>query len=142
MITSTYAINYIKNGIVSLIDNGKIKATYHQSQSTISFYVNDIVTPNRPLLTLTLRLSDHHTNLKKYISNNVPSSEDNTNLSIEFYQPLYDQNGKLVRNRVVTNVKTKDDEIILPFSVTYYEYNPQILETKDVEPILRLYCNG
>ena len=47
------------------IDNGQLKATYKPSDSTISFYVNDIDIEKRPLLTL--RLSDHNPTYQNYV---------------------------------------------------------------------------
>lgn len=57
MITSTQAVNLISTNIIDLIKNGKLNATYKQSNTTISFYVNDI---NVGVRKLTLRVSDHH----------------------------------------------------------------------------------
>lgn len=102
MVTSEYAIDYIKDKLLGLINSGNLKATCNPSKSTVSFYVNDIETINRPLLTLTLRLSDHHPTLQDYIDNgpSTPSEESNTNVSIEFYKPMFNKDGKRIKNKV------------------------------------------
>ena len=101
MVTSEYTIDYIKNKLLGLINSGKLKATCNPSKSTVSFYVNDIETVNRPLLTLTLRLSDHHPTLQDYIDNgpSTPSEENNTNVSLEFYKPMFNEVGKASKIR-------------------------------------------
>ena len=139
MVKSEYAIDYIKNKLLGLIHSGKLKATCNPSKSTVSFYVNDIETINRPLLTLTLRLSDHHPTLQHYVDSttNLPSTESNTNISIEFYKPLYNKHRKKKRNKFNANVRTKDDTVVLPFTVTYFEYKPGLLDNADVETIYK-----
>ena len=136
MISSIQGITYIKNKLIQLVNSGKLNATYNQSKTTISFYVNDIKTSKRPLVTLTLRVSNHNPKFQHYIENdNIPSPESNTNISIEFYQPLYDKNGKRIKNRIDTNVKTGDDEIVLPFEVTSFDYPVRLLNTPDLDVI-------
>lgn len=138
MVSSEDAITYIKDKLILLVNSGRLVATYNQSRTTISFYVNDIETAKRPLVTLSLRLSDHNPKLQHNIEGNViPSPESNTNISIEFYQPMYDSSGKRKRNRFDTRVKTNDDEIILPFEVTNYDYAPELLDYSDLDLIYK-----
>ena len=36
-------IEYLKNKLINLINQGIIKATYEESENTISFYISDII---------------------------------------------------------------------------------------------------
>ena len=42
MIDGDKAIEYLKNKLINLIDQGVINATYEESNGTISFYISDI----------------------------------------------------------------------------------------------------
>ena len=44
MIDGDKAIEFLKNKLINLIDQGIIKATYGESENTISFYITDITT--------------------------------------------------------------------------------------------------
>ena len=97
--TSEECIDIIKNRLIALVYSGQIKATYNQSNSTISFYVNDISVGKRPLLTL--RISNHRPTYQNYIHTDLtpPSPEENTNVSIEFYKPQYNKKGKRLNTK-------------------------------------------
>ena len=124
MIDGDKAIEYLKNKLINLIDQGIIKATYEESNGTISFYISDIVATNRP--PLTLRLSNHHENFnnRKKSKSGLPQGDDN--LSIELYKPQ-----KGYKNRVFNKVSlfyfVKPKPEVIPFSVTTIEYRPWLI---------------
>ena len=140
--TSEECVDIIKNGLIDLIDGGQLKATYNQSNSTISFYVNDISIDKRPLLTL--RVSDHRPAYQNYIHTDLtpPSPEENTNVSIEFYKPKYREDGRLIKNKIKPKVNVPQDiNGVIPFIVNSYSYTPRLLEKSDVEEIYNAILN-
>ena len=105
MIDARETIELYKNRLIELIDNGMIIGSYQireessddqqDNSEVITFYINDIVTKTE----LTLRLGNHHPRLWNYvIHGNIPPHLTK-NTSIEFYEPKYKEDGKLVRNR-------------------------------------------
>ena len=133
--TSEQCINIIKNRLIALVDSGQLKATYKPSNSTISFYVNDIDVGERPLLTL--RLSDHNPEYWSYVQQGLtpPYEGDGVNVSIEFYRPKK-VNGRKLRNRVDTRVKVPPMvNGVVPFVVNSYDYTPEKLEETDIDLI-------
>ena len=134
--TSEECIKIIVDRLISLVDSGQLNATYNQSEDTISFYVNDISIGERPLLTL--RVSDHRPTYQKYIRPDVPppSSGIDTNVSIEFYKPKFDEDGNVYRNRVRNGVSIQHSEsVVVPFVINSYSYTPKLLELADVDTI-------
>ena len=93
MIDGDKAIEYLKNKLINLIQQGVINATYDESKSSISFYISDIIATNRPLLSL--RLSNHHENFNNRKKNGRELPKGNDNISIELYKPQ-----KGLRNKV------------------------------------------
>ena len=138
MIDGDKAIEYLKNKLINLIDQGIIKATYEESENTISFYITDITTTNRP--PLTLRLSNHHENFnnRKKSKSGLPQGDDN--LSIELYKPQ-----KGYRNRVKSRVDmvyyAPPKPEVIPFSVTTIEYRPWLMYGNDVNLIYQSILN-
>lgn len=133
--TSEQCINIIKNRLIALVDSGQLKATYKPSNSTISFYVNDIDVGERPLLTL--RLSDHNPKYWSYVQQGLtpPYEGDGVNVSIEFYRPKK-VNGRKQRNRVDTRVKVPPMvNGVVPFVVNSYDYTPEKLGETDIDLI-------
>ena len=133
--TSEQCINIIKNRLIALVDSGQLKVTYKPSNSTISFYANDIDVGERPLLTL--RLSDHNPEYWSYVQQGLtpPYEGDGVNVSIEFYRPKK-VNGRKQRNRVDTRVKVPPMvNGVVPFVVNSYDYTPEKLEETDIDLI-------
>ena len=140
--TSEECIDILKNRLIALVNSGQLKATYNQSNSTISFYVNDISVEKRPLLTL--RVSDHRPTYQNYIHTDLtpPSPEENTNVSIEFYKPKYNKKGKKIKDKVNSGVQVPQNvDDILPFVINSYKYTPELLEKADVEEIYNAILN-
>lgn len=134
MITSIQAIQKLKNDIISLIQSGKLNATYHQSKNTVSFYVNDIDTGAQKRLTL--RVSDHHPTLQRYVKKNNDLPNYTNNLSIEFYKPVYLSSGKRKPNKTNRRVRVPSWATKLSdFSVSIYNYKPQYLDPVDITTI-------
>ena len=137
MIDAHNALLVYKNNLKSLIDGGSINATYEESDTTISFYINDIDNGTKQILTL--RLSDHDPNLDNYISNGnaVHMPWDTKNLSVELYVPQLLPNGSVRRNRASTKVRIpfKLRKIARPFKVKIFEYQPMLLDQSDVPAI-------
>lgn len=137
MIDGDKAIEYLKNKLINLINQGVINATYEESENTISFYISDIIATNRPLLSL--RLSNHHENFnnRNRSKNGLPQGDDN--LSIELYKPLKDKRNKVRRN--VSLLYTTDKPTPIPFSVTTIEYRPWLMRSNDVNLIYQSILN-
>ena len=117
-----------------LVDSGKITARY--DEDVVSFYVRDIEMGERPLLTL--RLSDHRPNYQKYIRSDAlpPSGNENTNVSIEFYKPKYNDDGTRNPNKVKPRVTIKPEiEGVVPFIIYSYSYTHELLNNADVDKI-------
>lgn len=134
MITSIQAIQKLTNDIISLIQSGKLNATYHQSKHTVSFYVNDIDTGAQKRLTL--RVSDHHPTLQRYVKKNNDLPNHTNNLSIEFYKPVYLSSGKRKPNKTNRRVRVPSWATKLSdFSVSIYNYKPQYLDPVDITTI-------
>ena len=126
--TSERCIEIIRDRLIALVDSGKLNATYRPSNSTISFYVKDISVGERPLLTL--RLSNHRPTYQNYVNQHLvpPSSEDNTNVSVEFYKPLYSKDGKKIKDKVNHRVKVPQTiNVVIPFVVKSFKYKPELL---------------
>lgn len=107
--TSEDCIEIIKNRLMVLVDSGKITARY--DEDVVSFYVRDIEMGERPLLTL--RLSDRRPNYQKYIRSDAlpPSGNENTNVSIEFYKPKYNDDGTRKPNKVKPRVTISKNDL-------------------------------
>ena len=138
MIDGDKAIEYLKNKLINLIDQGIIKATYEESNGTISFYISDIVATNRP--PLTLRLSNHHENFnnRKKSKSGLPQGDDN--LSIELYKPNPNYENKVKKN-VSLLYHTSPKPEVIPFSVTTIEYRPWLMCGNDVNLIYQSILN-
>lgn len=136
MIDGDKAIEYLKNKLINLIDQGIINATYEESKRTISFYITDITATNRP--PLTLRLSNHHENFNNRKRNDLPQGDGN--LSIELYKPQ-----KGYKNRAKNNVNlyyfAPPKPEVIPFSVTTIEYRPWLMCGNDVNLIYQSILN-
>ena len=133
---SEECINTIKDRLLALINSGQLKAKYRASESTFSFYFNDIDLGERPLLTL--RLADHNPTYQNYVNRNLtpPSEGYNVNMSIEFFKPKFKPNGRIKRNRLNADVNVPQDvHGVVPFFVNSYEYIPEKLEEADIEKI-------
>ena len=142
MIKPSDAISIIAKRLKTLIDTNQLDATYEESDSTLSVYIDDIKLGRIPLLTL--RLSDHNVNMHYFYHNRPTNPSQTTNLSIEFYKPKY-KNGKRVRNRAGRNVAVDNRSHATPFDITYYSYPSNKLDTPDIEPIYKqilIYVKG
>lgn len=137
MIDGHNAILTIKNNLKALIDNGTINAKYNESDTSVSFYINDI--DNGVTSILTLRLSDHDPSLGDYVSNSDARFMpwDTENISVEFYVPMINPDGKKQRNRpnTLTIIPHKLRDTARPFKVKIYEYKPLLLDQSDVPVI-------
>lgn len=131
------AIEYLKNKLINLIQQGVINATYDESKSSISFYISDIIATNRPLLSL--RLSNHHENFNNRKKNGRELPKGDDNISIELYKPR-----KGLRNKVKPNVSllySYNKPTPIPFSVTTIEYEPWLMYDNDVNLIYQSILN-
>lgn len=135
MITPEYAVECLKKGFERYIRQSRINATIKCSATTVSFYVDK--TPNNKRTNA--RVSDHHPRMQNYASHNqTPWLSDN--VSVEFIPPKTKAD-KQFRPRVKQNV----NGTIQPFSVTVYQYNPNILEGQDLLEIFKsivVFLNG
>ena len=139
--TSEECITIIKDRLLNLINSGQLKATFRPSDSTFSFYYNDIDIGERPLLTL--RLANHNPQYQHYIHPELtpPSEGYNMNISIEFYKPKLKRNGRIKRNRINPNVTVPEDiHGVVPFVVNSYEYIPEKLDEEDIDKIYENIC--
>lgn len=137
MIDPAVAIEKIKNALKSEIDSGRLNGTYTESDKTISLYVYKTETETDPLLTF--RVTDHRPIMQKYIRSNAPrpSTQDNTNMSVEFYIPKYEPDGTKKQNKFRNNVVSpKTIEEVKPFSISSFNYDSRILDQGDDEYIL------
>ena len=138
MIDPILAIDKIKNYLKTEIDSGRLNGEYQESTKTISFYVYKTPGTTEPLLTL--RITDHRPYLQKYIRSNAPrpSVEPNTNMSIEFYIPKKDSNGKTLQNRFINKVISPSSiPIVQPFTVSSFNYDSRKLDIGDDDIILK-----
>lgn len=122
-------IEQFSERIIKEIKAGKLNASYRTSKDSISFYLNDIVLSQLPVMTL--RLSDHNLNMQNYTypDNTLPHLTKNT--SIQFREPNSPK--KKFNNKV--KVREKDKDKILPFTVTDYKYKFISLDDSDIELI-------
>lgn len=77
--------------------------------------------------------------MQKYIRSNAlrPSTQDNTNMSVEFYIPKYEPDDTKKRNKFRNNVVSpKTIEEVKPFSISSFNYDSRILDQGDDEYIL------
>lgn len=138
MIKPSGAISIIAKRLKTLIDTNQLDATYEESDSALSVYIDDIKLGRIPLLTL--RLSDHNVNMHFFYHNRPTNPSQTTNLSIEFYKPKH-KDGKRVRNRVGRNMVVDNRSHAIPFDIEYYSYPSDKLDTPDIEPIYQQILN-
>lgn len=132
MINPKDAITIIAKRLKALIDSKELDASYDESDTTLSVYIDDIKLGRIPLLTL--RLSDHNVNMHYFYHNRPTNPSETTNLSVEFYTPKT-KNGKPIRNRVGHNVTVDNRSHATPFDITYFSYPSKKLVLSDIEPI-------
>lgn len=132
MINPKDAISIIAKRLKALIDSKELDASYDESDTTLSVYIDDIKLGRIPLLTL--RLSDHNVNMHYFFQNRPTNPAETTNLSIEFYIPK-NKDGKKIRNRVRHNVTVDNRSHATPFDITYFSYSSKKLVLSDIEPI-------
>lgn len=138
MINTDNVISDLKNRLKTLIQNNTLNARCDEDVNghTVSFYIYKHKTPTEPLLIL--RISDHKPNMQKMIrgTKERPSTEENTNISIEFYRVRRNQQGKRIKNRFNNKIFVPDSiPAVEPFSMTSYSYKSSLLTLQDVEVI-------
>ena len=131
MISASAAIKYIGDNIDALITEKKLNGRLRKSKSSISIYltVKGSSSPSK-----LVRSSNHHPSFKN-LCHNKPKPWKTTNISIEFYEPKYDKNGKVIKNRWNTTVIQNSKNSIKPFSITIYEYKAELLDPDDIPKI-------
>lgn len=138
MIDPILAIEKIKNALKAEIDSGRLNGTYSESDKTISLYIYKTETETDPLLSF--RVTDHRPIMQKYIRPGAPrpSTQDNTNMSVEFYIPRYEPDGTKKQNKFRNNVVSPITiEKVKPFSISSFNYDSRILEQGDDDCILK-----
>lgn len=132
MISAVSAITYIEGELKRLKANGKLFGTIHMSKSSLSVYINTKLPTPTPQKSV--RSSNHHPNLQNMVTNGH-EPWNTTNISIEFFEPIRQANGKIKQNRLRTTVFQNTKGTIQPFDVTVYEYQAKLLDYSDI-PII------
>lgn len=137
MINTDEIIIDLKNRFENLISNNTLNGVCEESSSnSVSFYIYKSPEESTPMLIL--RISDHRPYLQKMIrgENVRPSSDENTNLSIEFYKPQFTANGNRKKNRFNNKVQIPDNiPELQPFTMSSFSYSANKLEIQDIEVI-------
>lgn len=137
MITPAYAVTCLKLGFERYIRYSKIPARMKCSNTTISFYVDKKDTESgKPA---NARVSNHHPNMENYTKGGN-SPWENDNVSIEFIVPK-SADDVPARARVRQNSRGT----IIPFGVGIYQYDPSVLDGKDLSEIFKavaVFLNG
>ena len=129
-------INELSSRLIDDINNGVINAVYHKSDTTMSFYVNDINKGVEPYLTL--RIADHKPSAETYFNDNIKTLPHlTTNISIEFPKLRYERTKK---NKTNMNVMVdQNNTTILPFDIISYSYN--YTKINNINDIEKIYIN-
>lgn len=120
--TSSEAINTIRESLTVKNNNNEIDVKIKESQSTISFYITNKKNRRR----VEVRVSNHYPNLEREYKSKIKS----------FISIIFPENNNICMSNKKSTVKLRQGQKVKNFNVKNYKYNTSSLNRNDLIQII------